>query len=155
MLRCCRELSYYMVRTVGQTRTGFPGSRRRLRARDSKWSAPVSPRRRGNLSAWFEAQDLAVQSLSIAPTILVGHSLGAAFALRLIERAAEPVAGVLLAAGFVGALAPSPSRLRPDQSIAFFQRRSTGRRFVNAREEYSDAGREIMTHMSRCLTHGR
>jgi len=57
-----------------------------------------------SLSAWFEAHDLAVRSLSTAPTILVGHSLGAAFALRLIERAVEPVAGVLLAAGFVGAL---------------------------------------------------
>lgn len=54
-----------------------------------------------SLSAWLDAYDLAVQSLP-APTILVGHSLGAAFALRLIER--EPVAGLFLAAGFVGAL---------------------------------------------------
>ncbi len=36
--------------------------------------------------------------------MLVGHSLGAAFALRLVERAVEPVAGLLLAAGFIGAL---------------------------------------------------
>ncbi|MDV4154764.1 RBBP9/YdeN family alpha/beta hydrolase [Rhizobium brockwellii] len=57
-----------------------------------------------SLSAWFEAHDLAVQSLHTAPTILVGHSLGAAFALRLIERAAAPVAGVFLAAAFIGAL---------------------------------------------------
>ncbi len=57
-----------------------------------------------SLSAWFEAYDLAVQSLHAAPTILVGHSLGAAFALRLIERAPDPVAGVFLAACFVGAL---------------------------------------------------
>ncbi len=57
-----------------------------------------------SLSAWFEAFDIAVKSLNSCPTILVGHSLGAAFALRLIERATEPVAGVFLAAGFVGAL---------------------------------------------------
>jgi predicted alpha/beta hydrolase family esterase len=42
--------------------------------------------------------------LPFAPTVLVGHSLGAAFALRLIERVVEPVAGLFLAAGFVGAL---------------------------------------------------
>jgi predicted alpha/beta hydrolase family esterase len=57
-----------------------------------------------SLSAWFEAYDLAVKSLHTSPTMLVGHSLGAAFALRLIERAGDPVAGVFLAAGFVGAL---------------------------------------------------
>ena len=39
-----------------------------------------------------------------APTILVGHSLGAAFALRLAERAAAPFNGLFLAAGFIGAL---------------------------------------------------
>ncbi len=38
------------------------------------------------------------------PTVLVGHSLGAAFALRLVERATRPVTGLFLAAGFVGAL---------------------------------------------------
>nr|WP_321984907.1 alpha/beta fold hydrolase [uncultured Lichenicoccus sp.] len=57
-----------------------------------------------SLPAWLEAYDLAVRSRPIAPTILVGHSLGAAFALRLIERAAEPVAGLFLAAGFIDAL---------------------------------------------------
>ena len=36
--------------------------------------------------------------------MLVGHSLGAAFALRVVERAAEPFEGLFLAAGFVGAL---------------------------------------------------
>jgi predicted alpha/beta hydrolase family esterase len=57
-----------------------------------------------SLSAWLGAYDLAVKSLPFAPTVLVGHSLGAAFALRLVERGDEPVAGLFLAAGFVGAL---------------------------------------------------
>ncbi len=57
-----------------------------------------------SLSAWLDAYDRAVGSLPNAATVLVGHSLGAAFALRLIERAGQPVAGVFLAAGFVGAL---------------------------------------------------
>lgn len=57
-----------------------------------------------SLEAWFDAYDLAVEPLPPAPTILVGHSLGAAFALRLVERAEAPIAGLFLAAGFVGAL---------------------------------------------------
>ena len=57
-----------------------------------------------SLDAWFEAYDRAVGSTPAAPTVLVGHSLGAAFALRLVERATEPVEALFLAAGFVGAL---------------------------------------------------
>jgi predicted alpha/beta hydrolase family esterase len=57
-----------------------------------------------SLEAWLNTYDVAVKSLPAAPTILVGHSLGAAFALRLVERAAEPVDGLFLAAGFIGAL---------------------------------------------------
>lgn len=57
-----------------------------------------------SLNAWLEAYDLAVAPLAPAPTILVGHSLGATMALRLIERAAEPFGGLLIAAGFIGAL---------------------------------------------------
>jgi predicted alpha/beta hydrolase family esterase len=58
-----------------------------------------------SLEAWFEAYDRAVASLLPAPTILVGHSLGAAMmALRLVERAAAPFSGLFLAAGFIDAL---------------------------------------------------
>ena len=57
-----------------------------------------------SLSAWLDTYDQAVGSLPSAPTVLVGHSLGAAFALRLVERTVEPMAGLFLAAGFVGAL---------------------------------------------------
>ncbi len=54
----------------------------------------------GDLSAAAAAMTAA----GMAPTLLVGHSLGSAFALRLVERAAQPFAGLFLAAGFVGAL---------------------------------------------------
>ncbi|WP_085581835.1 RBBP9/YdeN family alpha/beta hydrolase [Thalassospira mesophila] len=57
-----------------------------------------------SLQAWLNAYDLAVTSLPLAPTILVGHSLGCALALRLVERSSEPVAGLFLASPFVGAL---------------------------------------------------
>ncbi len=57
-----------------------------------------------SLAAWFEAFDAATASLPPARTVLVGHSLGAAMALRVVERAAAPFGGLFLAAGFVGAL---------------------------------------------------
>ncbi|MBW4022919.1 MAG: serine hydrolase family protein [Proteobacteria bacterium] len=57
-----------------------------------------------SLTAWLHVYDRAVGSLPAAPTLLVGHSLDAAFALRLVERAVEPLVGLFLAAGFVGAL---------------------------------------------------
>jgi predicted alpha/beta hydrolase family esterase len=83
----------------------FPWLRRLLEADGIDVVCPRFPTPDGqSLSAWLDAYDRAVNSLPFAPTVLVGHSLGAAFALRLIERAVEPVAGVFLAAGFVGAL---------------------------------------------------
>ncbi len=57
-----------------------------------------------SLEAWFEAYDLAVTPSALASTILVGHSLGATMALRLVERATKPFSGLFLAAGFIGAL---------------------------------------------------
>ena len=57
-----------------------------------------------SLDSWLDAYRRAVDRLPQAPTILVGHSLGAAFALRLVERAHRPFAGLFLAAGFIGPL---------------------------------------------------
>jgi predicted alpha/beta hydrolase family esterase len=83
----------------------FPWLHTALEAEGIEVVRPRFPTPEGqSLSAWLEAYDLAVKSLPFAPTVLVGHSLGAAFALRLIERVVEPVAGLFLAAGFVGAL---------------------------------------------------
>lgn len=83
----------------------FPWLHGRLEAGGIEVVRPRLPTPEGqSLSAWLEAYDLAVAPLPSASTLLVGHSLGAAFALRLIERAVEPVAGLFLAAGFVGAL---------------------------------------------------
>ena len=68
-------------------------------------SRPRLPTPQGqSLDAWLTAYDRAIAPLPPLPTILVGHSLGAAFALRLVERAAAPIAGLFLAAAFVGAL---------------------------------------------------
>ena len=54
-----------------------------------------------NLSSWLRVFDDQVGPLS-SNTILVGHSLGVAFILRLLERTADPIAGAFLVAGFLG-----------------------------------------------------
>jgi predicted alpha/beta hydrolase family esterase len=83
----------------------FPWLHAALNAEGIEVLRPRFPTPQGqSLDAWLNAYDLAVEELPLARTILVGHSLGAALALRLVERAAEPVDGLFLAAGFIGAL---------------------------------------------------
>jgi predicted alpha/beta hydrolase family esterase len=83
----------------------FPWLSAELEAKGMEVVRPQLPTPLGqSLSAWTEAYDQVMRPLPPAATILVGHSLGAAFALRLVERAREPFAGLFLAAGFIGAL---------------------------------------------------
>ncbi len=83
----------------------FPWLHAELAAEGIEALRPRLPTPQGqSLEAWLNAYDRAVDSLPSVPTILVGHSLGAAFALRLVERAAEPFDGLFLAAGFIGTL---------------------------------------------------
>lgn len=83
----------------------FPWLHRKLQAEGLEVIRSRLPTPHGqSLDAWFEALDRTVRDLAASSTVLVGHSLGAAFALRLIERSAEPFRATLLAAGFVGAL---------------------------------------------------
>ncbi len=57
-----------------------------------------------SLAAWLEVYDRSIATLPSCPTVLVGHSLGAAMALRLVERAVAPFHGLFLAAPFIGEL---------------------------------------------------
>ncbi len=83
----------------------FPWLHSALEAEGIEVLRPRFPTPEGqSLSAWLHAYDVAVGSLPLASTVLVGHSLGVAFALRLVERTARPVAGLFLAAGFIGSL---------------------------------------------------
>jgi len=83
----------------------FPWLHGALEAQGVEVVRPHLPTPQGqSLATWLDAYDCVVSSLPPAATVLVGHSLGAAFALRLVERAREPVAGLFLAAGFIGAL---------------------------------------------------
>lgn len=83
----------------------FPWLHGELAAQGIEVLRPRFPTPEGQpLEAWLAAYDRAVAPLPAASTVLIGHSLGAAFALRLAERAAAPFAGLFLAAGFIGAL---------------------------------------------------
>ncbi|MBR9763641.1 MAG: alpha/beta fold hydrolase [Rhodobacteraceae bacterium] len=83
----------------------FPDLHQQLEARGLEVLRPRFPTPEGqSLAAWLEVHDRAVAGLPPAAEILVGHSLGAAFALRLAERRDRPLAGLFLVAGFLGAL---------------------------------------------------
>jgi hypothetical protein len=83
----------------------FPWLHAELEAAGIDVQRPRFPTPAGqSLEAWFQVYDRAIQAMPVLPTVLVGHSLGAAFALRLVERADLPFAGLLLAAPFLGAL---------------------------------------------------
>jgi len=83
----------------------FPWLHEALTADGIEVLRPRFPTPQGqSLKAWLDTYDAAVGALPSAPTILVGHSLGAALALRLVESAAAPFEGLFLAAGFIGAL---------------------------------------------------
>ena len=83
----------------------FPWLHAELEREGIEVARPRLPTPQGqSLQVWFEAYNSAVEMLDPMPTILVGHSLGAAMALRVLERATASFQGVFLAAGFIGAL---------------------------------------------------
>ena len=54
-----------------------------------------------SLESWLEVfdQDFGLENLN-EDSILIGHSLGATFILKLLERAKQPIAACYLVAGF-------------------------------------------------------
>jgi predicted alpha/beta hydrolase family esterase len=86
----------------------FPWLAERVRAAGHEALLPRFPTPQGqSLEAWLDAYDRQVDdAASRSRTVLVAHSLGVAFALRLAGRTgtADPYRGAFLAAGFWGAL---------------------------------------------------
>lgn len=56
-----------------------------------------------SLDSWMAAFDRQVGRLE-SKSLLVGHSVGAVFVLRLLERLRSPIAAAVLVSGFTGAL---------------------------------------------------
>lgn len=83
----------------------FPWLHSELEAAGIEVLRPRFPTPNGqSLQAWLNVYDLAVPQTASANTMLVGHSLGATMALRLVERDTQPFSGLFLAAGFIGPL---------------------------------------------------
>lgn len=86
----------------------FPWLAERVQAAGHEALLPRFPTPQGQSpEAWLDAYDRQVDdAVPHSRTVLVAHSLGVAFALRLAARAgtADPYRGAFLAAGFWGAL---------------------------------------------------
>jgi len=82
----------------------FPWLDQQVQAYDHSVTIPALPTPVGqSMDAWKQAFREQVGSLT-TNMLLVGHSMGAGFALRLLEESEQGVAGTLLVAGFIGAL---------------------------------------------------
>lgn len=82
----------------------FPWLAERATERGADAVVPAFPTPDGqSLSAWERVAEDSIGDLD-SSTVLVGHSLGATFALRLLERANEPIASTFLVSGVLGRL---------------------------------------------------
>jgi predicted alpha/beta hydrolase family esterase len=85
----------------GPNTNWFPWLQKVLELQGMEILRPQFPTPEGqSLVSWLDTYDDVIGRLPTLPTVLVGHSLGAAFALRLIKRSEESVAGLFLAAAF-------------------------------------------------------
>ncbi|HEU5062459.1 MAG TPA: alpha/beta fold hydrolase [Solirubrobacterales bacterium] len=82
----------------------FPWLAEEVRERGHKAILPTFPTPEGQeLDRWLAVLEEEVGELT-PDTVLVGHSLGAGFILRALERSNAKVAGTFLVSGFVGEL---------------------------------------------------
>ncbi len=82
----------------------FPWLRAELEGRGFKVMAPKFPTPEGqNLESWLQVMESAVGRRE-EKIIIVGHSIGCAFALQYIARTENRIIGAVLVAGFAGKL---------------------------------------------------
>jgi hypothetical protein len=80
----------------------FPWLAESVRTRGMDAIAPQFPTPAGQSPrTWLETFDAEVGEVDNR-TVLVGHSIGAAFVLRVLEQARRPVGGCVLVSGFLG-----------------------------------------------------
>ena len=118
-------------------KTGFPGPRREFEARGHTVIVPQFPTPEGqSVAAWMASLDVYRPQIN-SNTILIGHSLGGLFMLRLLESLGAPVA----ASVFVGA----PIGVRPLSNYDRDSEFSQGFEFDWAKIR-QNAGRVIVFH---------
>lgn len=119
------------------TENWFPWLANEVRKRKRVAIVPTFPTpERQTLKNWLTVFDDKVGPLS-RKTVLVGHSLGAAFILRVLERTRQPVAATVLVSSFLGQLGlPEFDTVNADFVTAPVD-------WVRARE---NAGRTIVFH---------
>ena len=82
----------------------FPWLAEQVTERGSDAVVPAFPTPDGqSLATWEKVAEKSIGDLD-GSTVLVGHSLGATFALRLLERASGPIAATYLVSGVIGRL---------------------------------------------------
>ena len=94
--------SFFIIHGTGGSPQGnwFPWISSELKKLGQEVAVPQFPLdQQQNLSNWFKAFEATVGQLT-SGHVLVGHSIGAAFVLRLLERASVKVAGAVLVAPF-------------------------------------------------------
>lgn len=101
-------MNFTIIHGTGGTPEGnwFPWLSSELVARGHTVISPRFPTpERQNLSTWFETfeQEVGVRNLG-ENSVLIGHSLGAPFVLRVLEQLSSPIAGAFLVAGLTGKL---------------------------------------------------
>ena len=86
------------------TSNWFPWLAKQVQSYGHSVALPTFPTPVGqDLTSWKQAFREQVGTLT-PDTILVGHSMGVGFVLRLLEESEHPILGTFLAAGFIGAL---------------------------------------------------
>lgn len=96
------SLRFVIIHGTGGSPQGnwFPWLADQLRGLAQDVTVPQFPTGPGqNLASWLEAFNAYAGPLT-REHVLIGHSIGAAFVLRLLERSSLPVAGAVLVAPF-------------------------------------------------------
>lgn len=82
----------------------FPWLKDELKAREINTVVPQFPTTEGqSIDSWFKVFDTEIGS-SLENLILIGHSIGAAMALNVLNRSESKVRATFLVAGFLGML---------------------------------------------------
>ncbi|MDR3425652.1 MAG: alpha/beta fold hydrolase [Alphaproteobacteria bacterium] len=106
-----RHTNFLIVHgTLGNPESNwFPWLKRELEKEGQTVIVPRFPTPEGQtLSSWLDVAEKVVKGLDPADTVLIGHSLGAIFLLRLAEKAQKPFQAAFLVCPFMRKIGVEP-----------------------------------------------